>query len=180
LDDAIAQMYSMAIEMLGPAGLGQYEISNFCRPGFASRHNLRYWQRRPYLGLGLDASSMLRAASSQGFVLRSTTTDGLAAYLAGAEPVETKWLSSERQHEEAWFLGLRLNAGVDVAARQREFGPAMTAPALEAVARLVEAGLLTSDGKTVRLTPQGQLLSNNVFQEFLGLGEKPAMKMDGG
>jgi oxygen-independent coproporphyrinogen-3 oxidase len=61
-DDAIAQMYSTAIERLGAAGLGQYEISNFCRPGFVSRHNLRYWQRRPYLGLGLDASSMLRAA----------------------------------------------------------------------------------------------------------------------
>ncbi len=59
-DDAIAQMYATAIERLGQAGLEQYEISNFSRPGFESRHNLRYWQRRPYLGLGLDASSMLR------------------------------------------------------------------------------------------------------------------------
>jgi len=171
-DDAIAQMYSTAIERLGAAGLVQYEISNFCRPGFASRHNLRYWQRRPYLGLGLDASSMLRAASSQGFVLRSTTTDDLAAYLAGAEPGETTWLSPRKQHEEAWFLGLRLNAGVNVAALRREFGPAMTAPALEAVAQLVEVGLLTSNGRTVRLTAQGQLLSNNVFQEFLGAGRE--------
>jgi oxygen-independent coproporphyrinogen-3 oxidase len=170
-DDAIAQMYSVAIELLGAAGLGQYEISNFCRPGFASRHNLRYWERRPYLGLGLDASSMLRAASSQVCVLRSTTTGDLTAYLAGAEPVETAWLSPERQHEEAWFLGLRLNAGVDVAALEREFGPAMTAPALEAVDQLVEAGLLTSNGKTIRLTARGQLLSNDVFQEFLG-GER--------
>ena len=62
-DDAIAQMYSMAIERLGAAGLEQYEISNFCRPEIASRHNLRYWERRPYLGLGLDASSMLREAN---------------------------------------------------------------------------------------------------------------------
>jgi oxygen-independent coproporphyrinogen-3 oxidase len=233
-DDAIAQMYSMAIERLGAAGLGQYEISNFCRPGFASRHNLRYWQRRPYLGLGLDASSMLRAAhpplSAENpdaersclvsghdfscaagaakstralapeaccsddsptipassatcradYVLRSTTTDNLAAYLAGAAPVETAWLSPYQQHEEAWFLGLRLNAGVDVSTLEREFGAAMTAPALEAVARLVETGLLTSDGKTVRLTAQGQLLSNNVFQEFLDLAGKPALKTGGG
>ncbi|MGA3070373.1 MAG: radical SAM family heme chaperone HemW [Terracidiphilus sp.] len=178
-DDAIAQMYSTAIERLGAAGLVQYEISNFCRPGFASRHNLRYWQRRPYLGLGLDASSMLRAASSQGFVLRSTTTDDLAAYLAGAEPVETTWLSPRKQREEAWFLGLRLNAGVNVAALRREFGPAMTAPALEAVAQLVEVGLLTSNGRTVRLTAQGQLLSNNVFQEFLGLGKEAGEVSDG-
>ncbi len=59
-DDAIAQMYERAIERLGESGLCQYEISNFSRPGFESKHNLRYWQRRPYLGVGLDASSMLR------------------------------------------------------------------------------------------------------------------------
>ncbi|MFY9855613.1 MAG: radical SAM family heme chaperone HemW [Terracidiphilus sp.] len=167
-DDAIAQMYSMAIEALHHAGLEQYEISNFCRSGFHSRHNLRYWQRRPYLGLGLDASSMLLADRRES-VLRSTTTDDLKAYLAGAAPTETTWLTHAMQHEEAWFLGLRLNAGVDLNAMEREFGPALLAPALEAVTRLVENGLLTSDGKTVRLTVQGQLLSNDVFQEFLGL-----------
>jgi len=62
-DDAIARMYESAIERLEEAGLMQYEISNFARPGFESRHNLRYWQRRPYLGVGLDASSMLRASA---------------------------------------------------------------------------------------------------------------------
>jgi oxygen-independent coproporphyrinogen-3 oxidase len=172
-DDAIVQMYLRAIERLDKAGLEQYEISNFCRTGMESRHNLRYWQRRPYLGLGLDASSML-AADDDHRVLRSTTTDDLTAYLAGSEPVETTWLTRAQQHEEAWFLGLRLNMGVEVAAVQREFGEAMVAPALEAVARLAENGLLSSDGKTVRLTAQGRLLSNDVFQEFLGL-ESPAM-----
>ena len=167
-DDAIARMYERSIERLGQAGLEQYEISNFCRTGKESRHNLRYWQRRPYLGLGLDASSML-AAGEDHRILRSTTSDDLKAYLAGSEPVETTWLTRAQQHEEAWFLGLRLNAGVDVAAVQREFGAAMVSPALKAVARLVEAGLLVSDGKTVRLTAQGRLLSNDVFQEFLGL-----------
>ena len=104
-----------------------------------------------------------------GRVLRSTTTDDLQAYMAGAEPVETAWLKPARQHEEAWFLGLRLNAGVNVAAVEQEFGRAMTASALEAVERLVEAGLLVFDGKTARLTPRGQLLSNDVFQEFLDI-----------
>ena len=167
-DDAVAQMYERAIETLGQAGLEQYEISNFCRSGFHSRHNLRYWQRRPYLGLGLDASSML-AAGEDHRVLRSTTTDDLAAYLAGSAPVETTWLTSAQQHEEAWFLGLRLNAGVDIAAVQREFGAAMVSPALNAVARLVEAGLLVSDGTIVQLTARGRLLSNEVFQQFLGM-----------
>jgi oxygen-independent coproporphyrinogen-3 oxidase len=169
-DDAIAQMYTQAIEKLNEAGLEQYEISNFCRTGKKSRHNLRYWQRRPYLGLGLDASSML-AADDDHRILRSTTTDDLTAYLTGSEPVETTWLTRAQQHEEAWFLGLRLNAGVDVAAVQRKFGEEMVAPALQAAARLAENGLLSSDGKTVRLTAQGRLLSNDVFQEFLGLEE---------
>jgi oxygen-independent coproporphyrinogen-3 oxidase len=177
-DDAIAEMYATAIERLGAAGdalglagLAQYEISNFCRPGFESRHNLRYWQRRPYLGLGLDASSMLREAddAGSGYVLRSTTTDDLSAFLAGPEPAETAWLSQDRQHEEAWFLGLRLNDGVDVAALEREFGEERVLPAMETARRLVEEGLLDSDGKIVRLTARGRLLSNDVFQEFLEL-----------
>ena len=168
-DDVIVRMYAAAIERLKQAGLEQYEISNFSRPGMESRHNLRYWRRRPYLGLGLDASSMLRAVVPECRVLRSTVTDNLEAYLAGAKPVETTWLAAAQQHEEAWFLGLRLNTGVEVAAVEREFGVAMVAPALKVVARLVEAGLLVSGGKTVRLTPRGQLFSNDVFQEFLGL-----------
>jgi oxygen-independent coproporphyrinogen-3 oxidase len=176
-DDAIAEMYSNAIEALDRAGLDQYEISNFARPGLQSRHNLRYWQRRPYLGLGLDASSMLREsglressnAVKPSRILRTTTTDDLQAYLVGADPIDTIWLSSAQHHEEAWFLGLRLNSGVEIAAIEKEFGRAIAVSALDAAARLVDAGLLVSDGKTLRLTPRGQLLSNDVFQEFLEL-----------
>jgi oxygen-independent coproporphyrinogen-3 oxidase len=174
-DDAIVQMYTLAIERLAEAGLAQYEISNFCRTGFASRHNLRYWERRPYLGLGLDASSMLRGKPDEGnsaeprYVFRSTGTDDLAAYLEGPQPRETDWLFPLSQCEEAWFLGLRLNAGVEVAELKREFGRAMVAPALEVAVRLENDGLLTIEGDTVRLTDRGRLLSNDVFQEFLGL-----------
>jgi len=179
-DDAIARMYSDALRALAAAGLAQYEISNFCQPGFASRHNLRYWQRRPYLGLGLDASSMLHEAVGQAGrslprrVLRTTTTSDLKAFFERPELEESTWLSSEQQHEEAWFLGLRLNAGVDMAALEREFGSGLVAGALEKVAILKEAGLVTSDGNTVRLTAQGQLLSNDVFQEFLALAPPEA------
>jgi oxygen-independent coproporphyrinogen-3 oxidase len=174
-DDAVARMYEVAIERLAQAGFKQYEISNFCRPGMESRHNLRYWQRRPYLGLGLDASSMLVGAPSpdsptwKASVLRSTTTCEMKAFLAGGEPAETTWLIPEQQHEEAWFLGLRLNEGVEVAAVEREFGLAMAAPALKVVRRLAEDGLVNFDPQRVRLTARGRLLSNEVFQEFLGL-----------
>jgi oxygen-independent coproporphyrinogen-3 oxidase len=175
-DDAIAQMYSRAIEKLKQAGLEQYEISNFCQPGMESRHNLRYWQRRPYLGVGLDASSMLRKTDCKrvGPVLRTTTSDDLKAYLAGHPFAEWQGLSPAQQHEEAWFLGLRLNKGVEVAALEREFGPAMVAPALPMIERLCAAELVISDGQTVRLTARGQLLSNEVFQEFLGISEQEA------
>jgi oxygen-independent coproporphyrinogen-3 oxidase len=172
-DDTMAHMYETAIESLSAAGLPQYEISNFARSGFESRHNLRYWQRRPYLGLGLDASSMLRATprSSEireaGYILRSTTTDDLKSYLDASQQPETAWLSPERQHEEAWFLALRLNAGVSVSALRREFGNQMVAHALDTVEKLAKRNLLIFDGGTVRLTDQGRLLSNDVFQEFL-------------
>jgi oxygen-independent coproporphyrinogen-3 oxidase len=171
-DDAIAEMYSDAIERLVAAGVTQYEISNFSRPGFQSRHNIRYWRRQPYLGLGLDASSMLRESSDHGEmcrILRTTTTDDLQPYLAGSAPIGIVRLTTSQQHEEAWFLGLRLNAGVEIAAVESQFGAEVVATALEAVKQLVKAGLLVSDGGTVRLTPRGQLLSNDVFQEFLSL-----------
>ena len=202
-DDATAQMYERAIERLAEAGLAQYEISNFCVPHFQARHNLRYWERRPYLGVGLDASSALFAvrevlqgrsssvsghdfsranhagekmgalapegSSKNALLLRSTTSDDLKSYLAAPQPVEMTWLSPEQQHEEAWFLGLRLNAGVDVAALAQEFGGAAVAAAMEKVGRIAEAGLLTFDGNNVRLTARGRLLSNEVFQEFLEL-----------
>ncbi|WP_109486947.1 radical SAM family heme chaperone HemW [Occallatibacter savannae] len=172
-DDTIARMYEYAIEAFNDAGLVQYEISNFARSGHESSHNLRYWQRRPYLGLGLDASSMLRESTSlaesdeSAYVLRSTTADDLNGYIAGSQPSETAWLSPDRQHEEAWFLGLRLNEGVSIAALRREFGHHRLARSLEIVTRLAARGLLTSAGPVVRLTPQGRLLSNDVFQEFL-------------
>ena len=175
-DEAIAEMYGRAIERLGAARLAQYEISNFSTAGFESRHNLRYWERRPYLGLGLDASSALHAAElssrkdGPADLLRAKTTDELTAYLSGPQPAETAWLSPAQQFEEAWFLGLRLNAAVDMEALEREFGAEMVAAAREVVERLAEDELVSADGARVRLTARGRLVSNDVFQEFLGLG----------
>jgi oxygen-independent coproporphyrinogen III oxidase len=175
-DDAIASMYERAIERLEETGLGQYEISNFCRRGRASRHNRRYWERKPYLGVGLDASSMLQAAcdlglgaepARYGWVVRASTTDELKGYLAENRPLEAEWLSPERQLEEAWFLGLRMNEGVCIEALEQEFGRALVEPALETARRLAEDGLAVFDEETVRLTARGRLIANEVFQHFL-------------
>jgi oxygen-independent coproporphyrinogen-3 oxidase len=168
-DDAIAEMYERAVETLAAAGLKQYEISNFCRAGMESRHNLRYWQRRPYLGVGLDASSMLRARD--GRVMRWTTTEDLKAYVAGAEIAESGWLTAAAQHEEAWFLGLRMNAGVDLRALEGEIGRELVARAMERVGELTKAGLVAAADERVWLTEKGRLLSNEVFAEFLGIAE---------
>ena len=105
-------------------------------------------------------------------VLRFTATDDLKAYLAGpaahemTAPEITR-LSSSRQHEEAWFLGLRMNQGVDIGALRQEFGPELVAPAIEIIDRLVDDGLLVAKDDHVRLTSRGRLISNDVFQEFL-------------
>ncbi len=170
-DDTIARMYERALERLEESGIAQYEISNFSRPGFTSRHNLRYWERKPYLGLGLDASSALYAAGPERYVLRATTSDDLKVYLEGGATPETAWLSPDRQFEEAWFLGLRLNAGVDLAELKAEFGEGRMAAAMVVVKGLEAEGMLSSDGVRVGLTPRGRLMSNDVFQEFLGVAD---------
>ena len=81
--------------------------------------------------------------------------------------METEWLGPARQHEEAWFLGLRTNAGVNAAALRAEFGEELVEPAREAVERLAQDELLVFEGERARLTARGRLISNEVFQEFL-------------
>lgn len=172
-DDAIVRMYETAIEQLASAGLIQYEISNFARPGAESRHNLRYWLRRPYLGLGLDASSMLPEAGGAR-ILRATTSDDLKTYLAGPAEPAGQWLDLATRHEEAWFLGLRLNSGVDPEELTAEFGREMVAPTVAVAGRLVSEGLLETSGSRFRLTSRGRLLSNEVFERFLDIAPEPS------
>jgi len=164
-DDVIADMYADAVGYLDAKGLPQYEISNFARPGSESRHNLKYWQRRPYLGLGLDAHSMLRDA--EGHALRCATTDGLDPFLALPGWDEPQRLTREEELEEAWFLGLRLNCGVSLAALRAEFGGEALRRYDPVIAELALDGLIVCSEDCVRLTLQGRLLSNEVFTRFL-------------
>jgi oxygen-independent coproporphyrinogen-3 oxidase len=165
-DDAVAEMYVEAAEFLASNGLPQYEISNFSRPGAESRHNLKYWLRQPYLGLGLDAHSMLRDA--EGRALRFATTDELEPFLNSAGWTHPQRLTREEELEEAWFLGLRLNAGVSTAALRAEFDDDVVNQFDFTVAELAADGLVERVDDRVRLTPRGQLLSNEVFARFLG------------
>jgi putative oxygen-independent coproporphyrinogen III oxidase len=164
-DDTIAEMYVEASEFLAASGLPQYEISNFATPGAESRHNLKYWQRDPYLGVGLDAHSMLRTAD--GHVLRFATMDDLEPFLESAGWSEPQRLTREEEIEEAWFLGLRLNAGVSMAVLRAEFGEDAVRGFDSVIAELASDGLIEYYGDRVRLTLRGRLLSNDVFERFL-------------
>jgi oxygen-independent coproporphyrinogen III oxidase len=162
-DDLTAGFYEIACERLNGAGIEQYEISNFARARHEARHNLKYWTRQPYLGFGVDAHSMLHSAAG---AIRFSNSDALEKYVAGAahDCVE---VPSEAALQEAFFLGLRLNRGIDLSEIAKEFGEDAVSGYTESVSELTEAGLLERDGEVVRLTPRGRLLSNEAFERFI-------------
>ena len=168
-EDATADFYLAACEQLEAAGVAQYEISNFARAGSESRHNLKYWTRQPYLGFGVDAHSMLLSASSSTHAHRFSTSDILEKYVA-ASPLHKTLVSQAAVLEETFFLGLRLNRGVDLGEIAANFGEPALQNLRPAIAGLVADELLHQSGNFLRLTPRGRLLSNEVFQAFLGIG----------
>lgn len=165
-EEAVADFYGIACETLEAGRVPQYEISNFARPGFESRHNLKYWTRQPYLGFGVDAHSMLVAASPEAEAVRFASPDALEKYVAGASSQKTI-VEPGAAMEEVFFLGLRLNRGVRLADVSHEFGDAAVESVRPAIAELAGLGLLLVEGDVIRLTPRGRLLSNEVFQSFL-------------
>ncbi len=165
-EDAVADFYTAAGEALEAAGIVRYEISNFARSGFASRHNLKYWTRQPYLGFGVDAHSMLISADPAFDAVRLATADALEKYAAGS-PLIRAAVSRASALEESFFLGLRLNRGVDLRDIAGTFGQAAIDSLRPAMAELVRDGLLQQSGDRIRLTSRGRLFSNEVFQAFL-------------
>jgi oxygen-independent coproporphyrinogen III oxidase len=165
-EDAVADFYGMACETLDTAGVAQYEISNFARTGFESRHNLKYWTRQPYLGFGVDAHSMLRSMTSGAKAVRFSSSDALEKYFVGA-PIEKTAVSQAAAFEETFFLSLRLNRGLDLHEVEEEFGAEAMSNILPTIEELTAQGLLRWEGECVRLTTRGRLMSNEVFQQFL-------------
>ncbi len=162
-DDLTAEFYEVACERLSAAGIEQYEISNFARKGNESRHNLKYWTRKPYLGFGVDAHSMLHSAAG---AIRFSNPDALERYVAGVAK-DCVAVSAEAALQEAFFLGLRLNRGIDLGEIANEFGEDAVGGYSESVSQSTESGLLERDRDVVRLTDRGRLLSNEVFEKFV-------------
>jgi len=192
-DEAITtDFYLAACEHLHSAGTKQYEISNFARPGFESRHNLKYWTRQPYLGFGVDAHSMLKAnregrrfsrtdtqpAEESGSspygsdieAVRFAHTDSLEKFMSGA-PLQRTPVSRHAALEESFFLGLRLTQGVCLRELAAKFGEEAIEPVRAAIAELVEGGLMEHREEYLCLTPRGRLLSNEVFERFILVDE---------
>jgi oxygen-independent coproporphyrinogen-3 oxidase len=164
-DDTSADMLEAALDMLPGAGYLHYEISNFARAGFQSRHNTTYWLRENYLGLGAAAASC--AGEKRWFNERD-----LAAYAAvlaaGRLPqIEEETLSIEEVLGEAVFLGLRLLAGVDLAEFAQRYGTQAERYYKKPLGRLQRQGLIEIKDGRLRLTRRGVLLGNEVFMQFL-------------
>lgn len=165
-EELTAELYERACEQLNGAGITQYEISNFARGGFESRHNLKYWTRQPYLGFGVDAHSMLLSANEEWETARFSTPDSLETYVAGTSLQRTS-VSLQAAIEETFFLGLRLTCGVDLERVRGEFGRDVVAGFSPVMDELASGGFLEREGEWVRLTQRGRLVSNEVFERFL-------------
>ena len=176
-EDEAADWYQLACNRLNASGIDQYEISNFACEGRQSRHNIKYWHRDPYLGLGLDAHSMLKTLT--GAVRFSNTSDldlysadaGAAAllplYQAPLPLPEIVVVSTAEAFEESLFLGLRLNAGIRLTPLREQFGEAMIVRSLPAIQEVSEAGLLRITPDSIVLTDRGRMVSNEVFSRLL-------------
>ncbi|MGA8622393.1 MAG: radical SAM family heme chaperone HemW [Candidatus Sulfotelmatobacter sp.] len=165
-EEAIAAFYVAACDRLQSAGIAQYEISNFARETFESRHNLKYWTRQPYFGFGVDAHSMLPSATSDGEAVRFAPADSLEKYMSGISFQHTA-VSRQAALEERFFLGLRLNRGINLRELSAKFGDEAIGNARVVVGELVEEGLMEQNVDWICLTPRGRLLSNEAFERFI-------------
>src|SRR5215213_1838142 len=164
-DDLAGVMYEWMLERASAAGYEHYEISNLCRAGFHSRHNVKYWTSAPYYGFGCSAHSY------DGHARRWSNHRDVLKYVelveAGASPVvDEQQLSRIDLQSEAVFLGMRLMRGIDIRRYRELFGVDLRDEYGEDLDRYYEAGLIEFAGDVVRLTRSGALLSNEVFAAF--------------
>lgn len=160
-----AQMYAETIEAMEKAGRMQYEISNFAKPGFESKHNLVYWNNQNYFGIGAGASGYLenRRYKNRGPIqhyLKSLNDDRLPI-------LEEEHLSEREQIEEEMFLGLRKILGVEKAVFEARFKQSITDVYGDVLEKLKQQKLITETDTSIHLTKTGLFRGNDVFEEFL-------------
>ena len=160
-EDDMAEFYEMAQQALGAAGYHHYEISNWAKPGYESKHNLKYWRREPYLGFGAGAHSF---SGTERWANAHDAAAYVTAVQGGRMPVEQhETLTAESALEEELFLGLRQLDGIDLAQIERDYGVSLAAR----FDPLTSAGLVERHGSIVRLAPERLSISNEVFVELM-------------
>ena len=164
-DDTVERMYDTMTAFLPAHGYARYEISNFAKPGFESRHNLSYWQDVPYLGVGAAAHSYLEGQRYENVREIPAYIEGIRTGKGVRRQEET--MTREIAMEEFAFLALRTARGIDRARFERRFGVPLEAVYADAIAKLKRQGLLEADEAGVHLTPLGMKYGNMAFEEFL-------------
>ena len=159
-----AEMFEYIIEELEKAGFEHYEISNFSKPGFESRHNLVYWDNAEYYGLGAGASGYVDGIRYKN---HGPIRHYLVAVEAGKARITEEHLTLEEKMEEELFLGLRKKTGVSKAHFEEKFGVSFDQRYGQVVASLTEQGLLVPDDKQVRMTKRGLFLGDTVAEKFI-------------
>ena len=168
-DDDQADMYLYTCDRLAEAGFRQYEISNFAKPGYASRHNLKYWLGDEYLGFGPSAASDF---AGKRFTIRADLMDYVEGILHGGQILsECQEMPSRERAGEYLMLRLRTTVGVDAEEYTRRFLLPFR-PIGQLLERFREMGFVRQDETRYSLTPKGMLISNRILAELLAAQEK--------
>ncbi|TKD70186.1 radical SAM family heme chaperone HemW [Pseudalkalibacillus hwajinpoensis] len=166
-EEAEADMYALLISRLEEAGLSQYEISNFAKEGFESKHNITYWKNDEYYGIGAGAHSYIDG-------VRRANAGPLKQYMNridenGFPYIDDNVLTKAERMEEEMFMGLRMREGVSKQRFEDKFGQPMFSVFGKQIENLTSKNLLQDTGTHISLTEKGFFLGNEVFQEFLAI-----------
>lgn len=159
-----AEMFEYIIEELERSGFEHYEISNFSKPGFESRHNLMYWDNAEYYGIGAGASGYVNGVRYKN---HGPIRHYLSAVEAGNARVTEEHLSQREQMEEEMFLGLRKKSGVSITRFEEKFGTSFEDLYGQVVRNLCHQGLLQVEGQQIRMTKKGLFLGDTVAEQFI-------------
>ena len=163
-EEVEAEMFEYIIAELERSGFEHYEISNFSKPGFESRHNLMYWDNAEYYGIGAGASGYVNGVRYKN---HGPIRHYLKAVEEGNARITEEHLTLREQMEEEMFLGLRKKSGVSMTRFEEKFGRSFDGLYGEIVRDLVQQGLMQVDGDRVRMTKRGLFLGDTVAERFI-------------
>ena len=163
-EEVEAEMFEYIIAELERAGFEHYEISNFSKPGFESRHNLMYWDNAEYYGIGAGASGYVNGVRYKN---HGPIRHYLKAVEEGNARINEEHLSLREQMEEEMFLGLRKKTGVSKARFEEKFGTSFENLYGQVVRDLCHQGLLQVEGQQIRMTKKGLFLGDTVAERFI-------------